>query len=65
MTHQQLKESEIPDGSNYRWDYYPQDKTGYLKLLNLHVDHTVPLVRGRVNLNIGKGGEVIGIEILL
>ena len=56
---------QLPARSNYRWDYYPQDKTGYLKLLNLYVDHTLPLVKGKVNLDIGKGGEVIGIEILL
>ena len=56
---------ELPESSKYRWDYFPPEKVGYLRLSNLEIHRTLPLVEGEVMLDIGKNGEIIGIEILL
>lgn len=55
----------IPEYSNYRWDYQPQERSGYLRLSNNPVHRTVPLVGEKVLLDLDENNEVVGVEILL
>lgn len=56
---------EIKKTAEYEWIYYPQDKSGYLKLKEGVVENTLALVGGKVMLDRNRKGEILGVEILL
>lgn len=56
------KKSNLPP---FLWTYYPQEKSGYLKLKSGAINNTLSLVEGKVFLDRDKNLNVLGVEIIL
>ena len=55
---------KLTENTNYKWTYYPHDKSGYLTLKNGKVDNTLPLVKGHLLLDRDKKGNILGVEFI-
>lgn len=59
------KDCQPNEQAVYEWRYDFTTKVGYLKLSEEKVAKTIELADGRVMMDKGENGEIIGVEILL
>lgn len=50
--------------TGYVWTYYPQYGQGYLKMSEEKIHRSVPLIEGKIVIDLDKDSKVVGVEVL-